>query len=539
MELLQHLLTQTPHATSSALALSYKETKLSYLQLSQQVLHFAFILKKKGIKRGERIAIYSHKTPETVIACFAIASIGAVFITVNPLLKNKQLLHVLTDSQTRLLLTTKQRLSRLFADLPGLSELKQVIVLDDELENSIENQHCLISSWQRIHQQYALQTAINEKEPLTPPINTNDLVTIFYTSGSTGHAKGVCISHQNLLSGAKKVAEYCAINKQDKILALLALSFDYGFNQLCSAFYAGASVVLFDYLLPQDVLKVLAKQQITALAAVPSLWIQLSHLNWQQVTFPRLRYITNSGGKLPVPTIEFFKRNLPNTQIYLMYGLTEAFRSTYLPPKYIDSHPTSMGKALAGEEVFVINSAGKPCQSNEVGELVHRGSLVSLGYWNNQVATVKVFKTLNNRDFPASDYSATSNDKAVFSGDLVYFDEDGFLYFVRRNDDMIKTSGNRVSPSDIEEVCYTEPCINEVCVIGVEHPLLGQAIVLICSSLDGFELKKLQKRLQQQLPNYMQAQKIVAVDHLKKTANGKIDRPYYYQQYSQLFLSSN
>jgi acyl-CoA ligase (AMP-forming) (exosortase A-associated) len=348
-----------------------------------------------------------------------------------------------------------------------------------------------------------------------------DMAAILYTSGSTGKPKGVVLSHRNMVTGAQSVSSYLENEPQDKILCVLPFSFDYGLSQLTTAFAVGACAVLMNHLLARDIIDCVASEGITGLAGVPPLWMQLSQRHWSGAT--ELRYITNSGGAMQRSTLDALRRALPQTRIYLMYGLTEAFRSTYLDPAQLDARPGSIGKAIPNAEVLVLRPDGTPCAPGEQGELVHRGALVALGYWNDAEKTAERFKPL-----PARAPGLTITELAVWSGDTVRRDEDGYLYFVGRFDDMIKTSGYRVSPTEIEEVVYGTGLVAEVAAIGVPHPALGQAIALVATAPDGatLEASMLLAACKNALPGFMQPAWVdVRTQPLPRNPNGKIDRP--------------
>jgi len=264
------------------------------------------------------------------------------------------------------------------------------------------------------------------------------------------------------------------------------------------------------------VVETVDRERITGLAGVPPLWIQLSEQTWKHAR--RLRYITNSGGVMPQQTISALRRALPQVEIYLMYGLTEAFRSTYLAPEQLESRPDSIGKAIPNAEILVLRSDGTACQPNERGELVHRGALVAMGYWNDPLRTAERFR-------PLPDSGGTPiPELAVWSGDTVRMDEEGYLYFIGRSDEMIKTSGYRVSPSEVEEVAYATGMVVEAAAFGIPHPLLGQAIALVAvgDELDSAELLAAFKRA---LPAYMVPALLeVRTQRLPRNPNGKVDR---------------
>jgi acyl-CoA synthetase (AMP-forming)/AMP-acid ligase II len=313
---------------------------------------------------------------------------------------------------------------------------------------------------------------------------------------------------------------------------VLPFSFDYGLNQLTTSLLKGACCVLLDYLLPRDVVNALKIERITGLAAVPPLWAQLANLDWPETINSHLRYMTNSGGKMPKSVLTAIRQRVPDGQFFLMYGLTEAFRSTYLPPDQIDRRPDSMGKAIPNAEILVVREDGSLCAPHEPGELVHRGSLVAMGYWNDLAKTEERFKPA-----PGQLKELPLTEIAVWSGDTVTRDEEGYLYFVGRKDDMIKTSGYRVSPTEIEEVVYGSGLVKEAAAIGIEHEELGQAVVVVVSVEDqeAFNDQALVAICKAQLPNFMVPAKIEVLVSLPRNPNGKIDRKSLSQQFATLF----
>jgi acyl-CoA ligase (AMP-forming) (exosortase A-associated) len=359
------------------------------------------------------------------------------------------------------------------------------------------------------------------------------MAAILYTSGSTGKPKGVVLTHRNLVAGATSVAQYLENRPDDRILSALPLSFDAGFSQLTTAFRAGASVALINYLLPRDILAAVEGYAITGITAVPPLWIQLAQLKWPQTAHSSLRYIANTGGRMPKATLDALRAALPNTLVYLMYGLTESFRSTYLPPSELDRRPDSIGKAIPNAEILVVREDGTLCKPGEPGELVHRGALVSLGYWNDPEKTAERFKPA-----PGQPKELVMPEIAVWSGDTVRMDEQGFLYFISRRDEMIKTSGYRVSPTEIEEVVYATGLAGEAAAFGVAHAVLGQAIVLVATGCNGAQLdaEGLLLQCKQRLPAYMVPARIVArKGSLPRNPNGKIDRKLLGQEFAIMF----
>ena len=511
---------RAPHAH----ALVHKNNAIDYASLARAIDGFAnAAVGGLGIGKLERIAVYLPKVPETVVAMFGAARAGCVFVPVNPLLKPAQVGHILRDCNVSALVTSGERAAALADELRTCTDLRH-LVLTGAGESAPSGGHFAVHAWRDL-------AAHPGATGLHRVIDT-DMVSIFYTSGSTGRPKGVVLSHRNMVTGAHSVAGYLGNTAEDRLLAVLPFGFDYGFSQLSTAFHAGASVTLMDYLLARDILTALARERITGLAGVPPLWAQLADLRWPESLTTHLRYLTNSGGAMPGATLQKLRDALPRTQVFLMYGLTEAFRSTYLPPAEIDNRPGSMGKAIPNAEIMVVRPDGAPCAPEEPGELVHRGSLVSLGYWNDPVKTAERFKPS-----PGQDKGLVLTELAVWSGDTVRMDKDGYLYFVGRRDEMIKTSGYRVSPTEIEEVAFASGLVADATAIGVPHPTLGQAAVLVAAPADGRAPADgpLLDAIRKELPAFMVPARIVWREGLPRNPNGKYDRASLASELKGLF----
>lgn len=495
-----------------AQALTCLDSHWNYAELVAEVHHFANALPALGLKKHDRVAVFLPKRMETVVAIFGTARAGCVFVPVNPVLKPKQVEYILHDCDVSLLVTDRRRLASLLSSAGGSLNLPHVVLVDET--DTVE-----VPPGLQLHQWAALP----RNDVLRfGQVNDWDIAAILYTSGSTGQPKGVVLSHRNMVCGAMSVSTYLENSASDRLLAVLPLSFDYGLSQLTTAFHVGASCVLLDYLLPAEVINVLAEQNITGCAAVPSLWTRLAALEWPGEIAGHLRYITNSGGAMPQSTTQALRGKLPDTQMFLMYGLTEAFRSTYLDPAEVDTRPDSIGKAIPYAEVLVVREDGSLCNPEEPGELVHRGPLVAMGYWNDPERTAERF-----RPAPGVPAGIVCDELAVWSGDTVWADRDGYLYFVSRNDEMIKTSGYRVSPTEVEEVIYASKIVSEVVVAGISHPELGQAIVAIAvpADDDGEDVvAALQKYCRRELPNYMMPAEFIIRKEMPRNPNGKLDR---------------
>jgi acyl-CoA synthetase (AMP-forming)/AMP-acid ligase II len=343
---------------------------------------------------------------------------------------------------------------------------------------------------------------------------------ILYTSGSTGRPKGILLSHANLLAGARIVSSYLEIAPDERILSVLPFSFDYGLNQLLCAVQNGATLVLARSNLPADICRTMQAKRITALAGVPPLFIQLMdrHSPLAKTALPDLRYLTNSGGVFPVELVRRYRAQLPHVRLYLMYGLSEAFRSTYLPPSEVDRIPSSMGRAIPETEILVIDEHGEECDVDVVGELVHRGPTVALGYWNDAAATARVF-----RPDPTD---PSSPERVVYSGDLVKKDADGFLYFCGRRDQLIKSFGYRISPDEVEELLLASGLVREVAVRGEADPVAGARVEAHVVPADAatFDPEALLAHCRRTMPRYMVPRALHVRDSLPRTASGKLDR---------------
>ncbi|HZM44253.1 MAG TPA: acyl-CoA ligase (AMP-forming), exosortase A system-associated [Burkholderiales bacterium] len=522
--LLHELILRSAQASPDSAALSYQQRRLTYAELARQVEAAARAYLDLGLARGDRVGIYLEKRFETVVAAFGAACAGCVFVPVNPLLKADQVAYILRDCNVRILVSSCERVNLLAGALTECSDLRALLVVaGPQPAPAIPGKTIL--TWDE-----ALARAGNSA---AHRVIDTDMAAILYTSGSTGKPKGVVLSHRNMVAGAVSVAQYLENRPGDRILSALPLSFDAGFSQLTTAFHAGANVSLINYLVPRDIVTACVNEGITGLTAVPPLWIQLAQLKWPDAARDSLRYIANTGGRMPKATLDLLREALPKTLPYLMYGLTESFRSTYLPPAEVDRRPDSIGKAIPNAEVLVVREDGTICDPDEPGELVHRGALVSLGYWNDPEKTAERFKPA-----PGQAAGLTMPEIAVWSGDTVRRDAEGFLYFVSRRDEMIKTSGYRVSPTEVEEVVYATKLAGEVAALGIPHPVLGQAIVVVVTPPDGgkLDIAQILAQCRERLPAFMVPHQILeGPANLPRNPNGKIDRKLLSQEFQGLF----
>ncbi|MCE7797389.1 acyl-CoA ligase (AMP-forming), exosortase A system-associated [Sphingobium sufflavum] len=476
-----------------AIALPRGES-IDYAGLESCTGRLAAWLRAHCAQSGERVASWLPKGALAAILPLAAARAGLVYVPVNPLLKRAQVAHILNDSGAALLITQASRAALLEAD-----DLAGAVLIEEPVASA---------------------AMVDEGAKSLPPSAADpaDVCEILYTSGSTGRPKGVMLSHANLSLGAAAVADYLDMRPDDRTLCVLPFSFDYGQNQLFATWAAGGCAVPFDYLLPRDVAKAVGAQGITTLAGVPPLWVQLLDVEWPQDAAAGLRRLTNSGGALTRPMVRRLRERFANADLYAMYGLTEAFRSTYLPPALIDSHPDSMGRAIPHAEILVVRPDGSLTDADEPGELVHCGPLVAQGYWRDAARTAERFR--------AAPPASTHGGRAVWSGDTVRRDGQGLLYFVGRDDAMIKSAGNRISPTEIEEAAAAVPGVAEAVALGLPDARLGQAIRLYIRATgeESEVIAALHASLRRDLPNFMQPREIVALADLPRNPNGKLDR---------------
>ncbi|MBO6726229.1 MAG: AMP-binding protein [Rhizobiaceae bacterium] len=511
--LVHHLLTESAERDPGGEAIVDGDTRLDFAGAAQRVTAGAEQLQSLGIARGDRVCVYMKPGCDLPIALLSISMAGGVFVPIHHSLLAGQVEHILRDSGARALLSDVNRLGNLPDDISNLPDLKFIAA-----HGAHENRLAGLPLYP------IAQNTSAVARPKIPSIG-KDLAALLYTSGSTGLPKGVMLSHANVLAGAEIVADYLRLSSADRLLAALPLSFDAGLNQLTTSMLVGATAVMIDFRFGRDISKRLAEENITGLAGVPPLWSLLAQPSsgLGARALPHLRYITNTGGAMPQNILRQLQGLLPSTNIYLMYGLTEAFRSTYLPPEELKRRPTSMGRSIPNTEILVVSEDGKLCAPGEVGELVHHGPTVSMGYWGRPEATAKVL-----RPHPSAQSGQGSTDLVCYSGDLVRQDEDGYFYFVGRRDNQIKSAGFRISPTEVENaICQAAP-IRQAAVIGVPDAMLGQHLVAFVVPQEGradLRPATVLEALAPVLPRHMLPKQIRIVEALPTTSSGKVAYP--------------
>ena len=510
--LIHHMLRTSALRFPAKEALVDRENRLTFEEAVRKIAGLAEGLRQAGLQRGDRVGIYLETSILQALSIFGVSQAGGVFVPINSLLFPEQLAHIAGDCKMTSLITSRDKVASLAAVVKNIHSLNFIIVTD--ADNSIEIA-------QPVH-------ALNEFFALPVPLAWRDwsigkdLAALLYTSGSTGNPKGVMLSHEQVIAGSSIVSDYLGITSEDRIIGVLPLSFDAGLNQLMTAVQQGGTYVPMTFVFAREIVKMLQREKITGMAGVPTLWSLMAQPSSSlgKEALPHLRYITNTGGRMPQTVLNALRNALPATRIFLMYGLTEAFRSTYLPPEELDRRPTSMGKAIPNTEILIVNEHSQSCKPGEVGELVHRGPTVSMGYWGQPELTAKVL-----RPHPFLPTELGTQERICYSGDLVKMDEDGFLYFVGRRDTMIKSSGFRISPTEVEEVLFQSGQVRQAAVIGIPDEVLGQSIkaFVVSKNGDGIDTNALLGFCAEKMPRHMVPKAVEILEELPKMSNGKVN----------------
>lgn len=462
-----------------------------YATLQQRAAAIAAALTASGLRAYDRVGIFLDGGAEAIAAFFGVAAAGGIAVVINESLRPRQVEHTLDASGATALITSADLLAR----QPRRVETTSRILMARDL---------------------AKAAGVS----ITPvPRLAMDPAQIVHTSGSTGLPKGVTVTHANLLAAAETVIGYLGTTATDRIASVLPFSFVYGMSQVLCAVGSGATLVVERSPLAAQLVSALRTREVSVLAAVPALWQQLLQVpSFRDERLASLRIATNAGGHLPVPLVRALRKAQPQARLFLMYGLTEVLRSTFLPPEEVDRRPDSMGRAIPGAEVLVLRDDLTPCEAGEVGELVHRGPTVTLGYWNDPEETARVF-----RPNPLRPVGAPDTERVVFSGDLVRRDAEGWLYFVGRSKRMIKTLGYRISPDEIATVLYASGEVAECAVTSEPDAARGERIVAFVVLAGGGSLERLRRYIGVELPRHMQPARYEVRDALPRLPSGKHD----------------
>jgi acyl-CoA ligase (AMP-forming) (exosortase A-associated) len=476
----------------------------TYGEVAKEVDRISAWLVSRGMMPGDRVVVHARKSIAEVAAMLAVAKLGGVVVNVNHQWTAEQLRYVIEDCGAVLM----------------ICEARSVVGLSRQSEPPATLRRSLAISGSAVGDFDRLDDLPNNSSNAVPVLDTQ-LAMIIYTSGSTGKPKGVMLSHRNIVAGARSVARYLRLTGEDRLLGVLPYSFDYGFNQLTTMLLVGGAVVHQPIPMASEVLRAAREHSVTGIAAVPPLWIQIvRHLQVEPIVLPALRRITNSGGKIPTRILESMPSVFPGVDIFLMYGLTEAFRSTYLHPSRFQQKMGSIGRAIPGAEVYVIRAGEGIASPGEHGELVHRGPLVSLGYWGKPELTAERI-----RSCPELAH-LIGGEPVVYSGDVVRVDEDGDIWFIGRNDALIKTSGFRLSPDEVEDLVFRSGLVSDVVAFGVADDDLGEVVHIAVSPLASCSEDALLRHCRAVMPSYMVPRRIhFWPKEMPRTASGKLARP--------------
>lgn len=511
IRLLHESLTASARQFPDKPAVVVEGTTYRYADLLDAALRLAAALRARGIQRGDRVAIYMDNTWPCVVSIYAVLLAGGVFLVVNPQTKADKLAFILDDSDALLLLTDSHLAPAFGAVLADAHKLKGVICsgkwpLPPNVSATAKN----IEPFDEV---------LKTTAPLDRPefVIPNDLSALIYTSGSTGNPKGVMHTHQSMVFAAESIAEYLRLSGSDRILCVLPLAFDYGLYQLLMAMRLGATLVLersFTY--PAQIFNRMREQQVTVFPGVPTIYAMLLSMHAREkLEFPSVMRVTNTAAALPAAFQQQLREVFPNALIYRMYGLTECKRVCYLEPELADAKSESVGKAIPGTEIFLLTVDGEPVPPGETGILHVRGPHVMLGYWKQPELSARMLKS-----------GSLPGERVLCTQDWFRMDEEGFLYFVGRSDDIIKTRGEKVSPVEVENVLHGMPGIREAAVVGVADTLLGQVIRAYVALEPGATLtdKEIIKYCLSRLENFMVPKEVMFLPELPKTNTGKISK---------------
>ena len=508
---IEEFLEQSARRSPNKTALVCDNKRYTYAEIDAQCNRLAHGLLELGVQRGDRVGIFLDNTAETVISIFAVLKAGGVFMVINPTTKADKLAFILNNSRAKALITHSHKAEACEAALNETPQLTAVVVVGAgaKEEEKIHPEGKMVVGWDALLSRHGSDT--------TPPAKRCidvDLAALIYTSGSTGNPKGVMVTHLNMVSAATSITTYLENTPDDIILDVLPLAFDYGLYQVLMGFKIGGTVVLersFTY--PRAVIDRIVKEKVTGFPIIPTISAILLQMDLTKYDFSSLRYITNTAAALPIPHILSLRKLFPTVKLYSMYGLTECKRVSYLPPDQIDIRPGSVGRGMPNEEVYVVDAEGRRVGPGVVGELVVRGSNVMLGYWELPEETAACLKP-----------GRYPGERVLHTGDLFRMDEEGFLYFVARKDDIIKSRGEKVSPREVENVLYALEGVLEAAVIGVEDQILGQSVKAFVALESGAALteKEILRHCSLHMENFMVPKQVAILPSLPKTATGKI-----------------
>jgi amino acid adenylation domain-containing protein len=505
--LLHDYLAESAARLPDKIALVAQGQRYTYADLDGRANALANTLVARGVERGDRVVVFGDNVIETVVSFWAALKANAVISVVNPLTKSDKLEYLLNDCRPTAFISD-QHIVNVWSGPVARSVHLKTVIISGKADRETAGPRLL-----------PFDEALRGDRGAPPPRQNIDvdLAAIIYTSGSTGEPKGVMLTHRNMLTAATSISTYLENTEDDVILGVLPLAFDYGLYQMIMAFRMGARLVLErSFTFPGQVLSLMAKEKVTGFPGVPTIFATIAGLkSMAQYDLSAIKYVTNTAAALPVKHITMLRELFPTARIYSMYGLTECKRCTYLPPKDIDRKPESVGIAIPNTELWLVDEEGNKLGPNQVGQLVIRGATVMKGYWEKPEATARKIKP-----------GPLPGETVLWTGDYCRLDEEGYLYFVARMDDVIKSRGEKVAPKEVENALMNIAGVREAAVIGVPDDLLGQAVKAFVVLDPGVTIseKDLQKESQKRLENFMVPKIIEIVPDLPKTTTGKIKK---------------
>ncbi|MEP7245944.1 MAG: AMP-binding protein [Gammaproteobacteria bacterium] len=507
---LQDFLTDSANRLPDKVALVCRDERVTYAELDRQSNALANALKSRGVSRGDRVVVFADNTVEAVVSFFGVLKANAVVSMVNPQTKEDKLAYLLNDCRARAIISDAH-LTPTLGPATGKASHLVASIVSGRMDTAALGAAAGLVPWDE-----ALAAESSDSPPPRRNIDV-DLASIIYTSGSTGDPKGVMLTHRNMITAATSVSTYLENVEDDVILGVLPLAFDYGLYQLIMACRIGGRLVLersFTY--PAQVLNTVVSEGVTGFPGVPTIFAILTGLrNIDQYDFSKVRYVTNTAAALSTKHIEMLQRTFPSAKVFSMYGLTECKRCTYLPPADIERKPLSVGIAIPNTELWVVNDKDERLGPGDIGQLVIRGATVMRGYWEKAEETAKKLKP-----------GHLPGEMVLYTGDYCKLDEDGYLYFVGRMDDIIKSRGEKVAPKEVENAIVNITGVREVAVIGVPDPILGQAVKALVVLDEGVTMdpRDILAECQKRLENFMVPKFIEIIPELPKTTTGKIKK---------------
>ena len=507
--LLGEALLNSARSNPDKTAIIAKGESYSYAQLKTSAENLASHLLNLPIQKGDRIAIYLDNSWEAIVSVYAATLAGAVFLVINPQTKSDKLKYILNDSGAKVLITSVSHKHEFLTAVENSTLIQEIIISGnfDEFGKNLD------------FPKIKFENAISKCEPgiSFPNIIPNDLAALIYTSGSTGFPKGVMMTHQSMVFASWSLIQYLRLTENERIVLLLPLAFDYGLYQLLMAITIGGTLIVEqNFIFLASIFENIEKYKPTVFPGVPTIYAMMIDSNKKnKISFDCIEKITSTAADLPAEFMPDLQKIFPNALIYKMYGLTECKRVCYLEPELINSKPTSVGRAIPGTEVFLLGADGNPVSMGEPGILHIRGPHVMLGYWNNEELSKKMLKP-----------GKLPGERVLCSNDWFKTDEEGLLYFLGRNDDIIKTRGEKVSPIEVENSIYGIQGVKEVAIIGVPDKIMGETIVAFITTDGTTELneKSIQRKCMSQLESFMVPNKIFIIPEMPKSSNGKIDK---------------